>query len=73
MYLAKTMTFGDMMQTRTSFARVQDSFGWFTDAYRRLIEWAAVIERLSGFQTALEQAEQKKPLPSVTPNRFAAS
>ena len=61
MYLAKTMTFGDMMQTRTSFARVQDSFGWFTDSYRRLIEWAAVIERLSGFQTALEQAEQKSP------------
>ncbi|WP_296116547.1 ABC transporter ATP-binding protein/permease [uncultured Neisseria sp.] len=59
MYLAKTMTFGDMMQTRTSFARVQDSFGWFTDSYRRLIEWAAVIERLSGFQTALEQAEHK--------------
>ena len=59
MYLAKTMTFGDMMQTRTSFARVQDSFGWFTDAYRRLIEWAAVVERLSGFQTALEQAEQE--------------
>ncbi|WP_456091178.1 ABC transporter ATP-binding protein/permease [Neisseria sp.] len=59
MYLAKTMTFGDMMQTRTSFARVQDSFGWFTDAYRRLIEWAAVIERLSGFQTALEQVEQE--------------
>ena len=59
MYLAKTMTFGDMMQTRTSFARVQDSFGWFTDSYRRLIEWAAVVERLSGFQTALEQAEQK--------------
>ena len=59
MYLAKTMTFGDMMQTRTSFARVQDSFGWFTDSYRRLIEWAAVVERLSGFQTALEQAEQE--------------
>ena len=38
MYLAKTMTFGDMMQTRTSFARVQDSFGWFTDSYRRLIQ-----------------------------------
>lgn len=59
MYLAKTMTFGDMMQTRTSFARVQDSFGWFTDSYRRLIEWAAVVERLSGFQTALEQIEQE--------------
>ena len=59
MYLAKTLTFGDMMQTRTSFARIQDSFGWFTDSYRRLIEWAAVVERLSGFQTALEQVEQE--------------
>ena len=57
MYLAKTLTFGDMMQTRTSFARVQDSFGWFTDSYRRLVEWAAVVERLGGFQAALERAE----------------
>ena len=55
MYLAKTLTFGDMMQTRTSFARIQDSFGWFTDAYRRLVEWAAVIERLGNFQAALDQ------------------
>lgn len=73
MYLAKTMTFGDMMQTRTSFARVQDSFGWFTDAYRRIIEWAAVVERLSGFQTALEQVEQEgistaRPAPAPTLN-----
>ena len=75
MYLAKTMTFGDMMQTRTSFARVQDSFGWFTDSYRRLIEWAAVVERLSGFQTALEQVEQEDrsaarpaPAPALTLN-----
>ena len=73
MYLAKTMTFGDMMQTRTSFARVQDSFGWFTDSYRRLIEWAAVVERLSGFQTALEQVGQEdistaRPAPALTLN-----
>ena len=67
MYLAKTMTFGDMMQTRTSFARVQDSFGWFTDSYRRLIEWAAVVERLSGFQTALEQIEQEGRSPVSEP------
>ena len=57
MYLAKTLTFGDMMQTRTSFARVQDSFGWFTDSYRRLVEWAAVVERLGGFQAALVRAD----------------
>lgn len=78
MYLAKTMTFGDMMQTRTSFARVQDSFGWFTDSYRRLIEWAAVVERLSGFQTALEQIEQEgrstaRPAPALTLNNHRQS
>ena len=78
MYLAKTMTFGDMMQTRTSFARVQDSFGWFTDSYRRLIEWAAVVERLSGFQTALEQVEQEGrsaacPAPALTLNNHRQS
>ena len=80
MYLAKTMTFGDMMQTRTSFARVQDSFGWFTDSYRRLIEWAAVVERLSGFQTALEQIEQEgrsaarpTPAPALTLNNHRQS
>ena len=80
MYLAKTMTFGDMMQTRTSFARVQDSFGWFTDSYRRLIEWAAVVERLSGFQTALEQIEQEDrsaarptPTPALTLNNHRHS
>ena len=59
MYLAKTLTFGDMMQTRTSFARVQDSFGWFTDSYRRLVEWAAVVERLGCFQAALDRADRQ--------------
>ena len=78
MYLAKTMTFGDMMQTRTSFARVQDSFGWFTDSYRRLIEWAAVVERLSGFQTALEQVEHEdrsaaRPASALTLNNHRQS
>ncbi len=77
MYLAKTMTFGDMMQTRTSFARVQDSFGWFTNSYRRLIEWAAVVERLSGFQTALEHVEQEgrssvsEPAPTLNNRRHS--
>ena len=59
MYLAKTLTFGDMMQTRTSFACVQDSFGWFTDSYRRLVEWAAVVERLGGFQAALDRVQRQ--------------
>ena len=33
MYLAKKLSFGDIMQTRAAFARVQDGFGWFLDVY----------------------------------------
>ena len=56
MYLARTMTFGDMMQARSAFSNVQDGFGWFMDYYKRIIEWAAVVERLAQFQTALDTA-----------------
>ena len=55
MYLAKKLSFGDIMQTRAAFARVQDGFGWFLDVYKQLIVWAAVVERLTRFQEALEQ------------------
>ena len=61
MYLAKKLSFGDIMQTRSAFARVQDGFGWFLDVYKQLIVWAAVVERLARFQEALEQ------LPATTP------
>ena len=55
MYLAKKLSFGDIMQTRAAFARVQDGFGWFLDVYKQLIVWAAAVERLARFQEALEQ------------------
>lgn len=60
MYLAKTITFGEVMQARSAFSNVQDGFGWFMDYYKRLIEWAAVIERLATFQAAL-QTNQTRP------------
>lgn len=54
LYLAKSMTFGEMMQARSAFGNVQDGFGWFMDYYKRLIEWAAVVQRLYEFQQALQ-------------------
>lgn len=56
MYLARTMTFGDVMQARSAFSNVQDGFGWFMDYYKRLIEWAAIVERLATFQAALNNS-----------------
>ncbi len=65
MYLAGKLSFGDIMQTRAAFARVQDGFGWFLDVYKQLIVWAAVVERLARFQEALEQLPASEaPAPS---------
>ncbi|MCP1771803.1 putative ATP-binding cassette transporter [Neisseria perflava] len=75
MYLAKTMTFGDMMQARSAFGNVQDGFGWFMDYYKRIIEWAAVVERLAGFQTALAQVSGDEPPPHdiLTPSETVSN
>ena len=61
MYLARTLTFGDMMQARSAFSNVQDGFGWFMDYYKRLMEWSAVVKRLAEFQTAILEAEKNLP------------
>lgn len=68
MYLARTMTFGDMMQARSAFSNVQDGFGWFMDYYKRLIEWAAVVERLSEFKQALNNKKADSQAVSLGEN-----
>ena len=60
MYLAKTMSFGSMMQAGTAFSSVQDGFGWFMDYYKRIMEWAAVVERLGRFQEAMAAVDGQK-------------
>lgn len=55
MYLARSITFGDTMQARSAFGNVQDGFGWFMDYYKRLIEWAATVERLATFDRAMDR------------------
>ena len=67
MYLAHSMSFGDMMKARSAFSNVQDGFGWFMDYYKRIIEWAAVVERLAHFQAALDQvpADSRQPETSI--------
>jgi len=44
-----------MMQTRTSFARVQDSFGWFTDSYPARDPRRAILE----FREILSYAKKR--------------
>ncbi|MDH1106028.1 ABC transporter ATP-binding protein/permease [Pseudomonas otitidis] len=55
-FLAKTITLGGLMQIRSAFSAVQNSLSWFIDAYWRLAEWSATVQRLGQFQAAIERS-----------------
>jgi vitamin B12/bleomycin/antimicrobial peptide transport system ATP-binding/permease protein len=55
-YFAEKVQLGGMMQTLSAFTSVQDSLSFFISAYRTLAEWQSVVARLSGFETAIENA-----------------
>jgi vitamin B12/bleomycin/antimicrobial peptide transport system ATP-binding/permease protein len=49
------LTLGGLMQTIGAFGQVQDSLSFFVQSYTQISEWCAVVERLSGFDEALER------------------
>jgi len=53
-YLAGTMTLGEVVQVSAAFVVVQGAFGWFTDNYGRLAEWAASANRVASLLFALD-------------------
>jgi putative ATP-binding cassette transporter len=55
-YFAEKIQLGGMMQTASAFSSVQDSLSFFISSYRTLAEWQSVVERLSGFETSIENA-----------------
>jgi len=44
------------MQTAAAFGQVQDSLSFIVSSYPDIAAWRAVVERLAGFQSALELA-----------------
>ena len=55
-FFAGAITMGTLTQTATAFGQVRGALSWFIDAYTRLAEWSATVERLRGFAEALERA-----------------
>jgi putative ATP-binding cassette transporter len=55
-FFAEKIQLGGMMQTASAFSSVQDSLSFFISSYRTLAEWQSVVARLSGFETAIENA-----------------
>jgi vitamin B12/bleomycin/antimicrobial peptide transport system ATP-binding/permease protein len=57
-YFSGAMQLGGLMQTANAFSSVQTSLSVFIDVYRQLAEWAAVVERLSGFDRAIDETRK---------------
>ena len=55
-YFAKKIQLGDMMQTGSAFASVQDALSFFVAAYRTIAEWRAIVARLDGFEMSVATA-----------------
>jgi putative ATP-binding cassette transporter len=55
-YFAEKIQLGGMMQTASAFGSVQDALSFIITSYRTIAEWRSVVERLSGFETAIENA-----------------
>ena len=54
-YFRGDLTLGGLMQTIGAFSQVQTSLSFFIDSYKQIAEWCSVVERLSGFEHALER------------------
>ena len=48
-YFAGGLTLGGLTQTALAFGQVQSSLSWFVDAYPRIAQWTASVNRLTGF------------------------
>ena len=49
-------TYGTLMRTLSTFGRVQDGLTWFADFFPNLADYRAVVQRLTGFESAMELA-----------------
>ena len=57
-YFSGALQLGGLMQTAQAFGQVQGALSWFIDAYARLADWRATVNRLTVFvaATSLDRA-----------------
>jgi putative ATP-binding cassette transporter len=51
-YFSGALKLGGLMQTAQAFGQVQGALSWFIDAYPRLADWRATVNRLTAFAAA---------------------
>jgi vitamin B12/bleomycin/antimicrobial peptide transport system ATP-binding/permease protein len=63
-YFRGDLALGGLMQTIGAFSQVQDSLSFFVQSYKQIAEWCSVVERLSGFDCALERVRIESAMSS---------
>jgi putative ATP-binding cassette transporter len=71
-YFSGAMSLGVLMQLSSAFGQVQDALSWFINAFTTLADWKASINRLAGFNLAVEQAQKQPASISVARNNVGA-
>ena len=54
-YFRGEIALGGLMQTIGAFSQLQDSLSFFVQSYKEIAAWCSVVERLAGFERALER------------------
>ncbi|WP_346826070.1 ABC transporter ATP-binding protein/permease [Serratia inhibens] len=59
-YFSGAIQMGGMMQIASAFGEVQGALSWFIDAFSDLATWKACVNRLAGFNAAVDQVHHQR-------------
>ncbi|MBV0844662.1 MULTISPECIES: ABC transporter ATP-binding protein/permease [Serratia] len=59
-YFSGAIQMGGMMQIASAFGQVQGALSWFIDAFTDLATWKACVNRLAGFNAAVDQVHHQQ-------------
>ena len=58
-YFRGELGLGGLMQTSQAFQQVQEALSFFVQSYKEIASWLSVVERLAGFERALDDVRQR--------------
>jgi putative ATP-binding cassette transporter len=58
-YFSGAISLGGLTQIAGAFGQVQGALSFFVDAYADIAQWRAVVERLTGFERAIDSARRR--------------
>lgn len=58
-YFSGAIQMGGLMQIASAFGQVQGALSWFIDAFNNLATWKACVNRLAGFNAAIDQVHHQ--------------